>query len=87
MSDLRERVASLIADSLPCNCYLRYDDGVAIADVLIRELSSWDMLLHILDTVYPADIFGGPGPDNPARDPGPRIISLLRTINEIREAE
>ena len=55
-----------------------------MAHKLIRELDSWEMLMHILDYNYPATVFPTL-PDNPDRDPGPRIVSLLRTINEIRK--
>lgn len=46
---------------------------------------TWDVLMAQLDRHYPADIFGSTAGDNPERDPGPRIVSLIRRINEIRQ--
>jgi hypothetical protein len=51
----------------------------------VERLHSWDGVMSLLDEHYPADIFGAAVADDPARDPGPRIISLMRRINEIRE--
>jgi len=47
------------------------------------ETPSWDTLMAILDDIYPEDIFPTL-PDNQTRDPGPRIISLLRRLYEKR---
>jgi hypothetical protein len=40
---------------------------------------SWAGLMALLDECYPADIFTGM-----SGDPGPRIVVLLREINQIR---
>lgn len=49
----------------------------------IRRLHTWDGLMSLLDEHYPVDIFPTE-PDRDDRDPGPRIISLLRTVSELR---
>lgn len=46
---------------------------------------TWDGMMELLDTVYPTSIFPFSAEDNPQRDPGPRIVSLIRRINEIRQ--
>lgn len=43
-------------------------------------LWTWDGLLSILDKHYPADIFPTL-PDRVDRDPGPRIVSLIRALS------
>lgn len=65
-------------------------DFVAAARSLVPELiaeverlHSWGGLMSLLDEHYPEDIFPTL-PDTSNRDPGPRIISLIRRINEIR---
>ena len=42
---------------------------------------SWDGLLYILDTVYPADVY-----DGSSGDIGPAILTHLRAIEELRRA-
>lgn len=57
-----------------------------LADELAAEvtrLHTWDGLMSLLDEHWPADIFPTL-PDNPDRDPGPRIISLLRWVDNQR---
>lgn len=49
-----------------------------------ERLHSWDGLLLILDQIYPETIFPTLS-DDPGRDSGPRIISLLRQIELIRD--
>lgn len=56
-----------------------------VAEVIVEELPAWDVLMSILDKTYPVSVFPTL-PDDPDRDPGPRIVSLIRRINEIREA-
>ena len=45
----------------------------------IDQFHSWDGLMSLLDAHWPEKIFPTRR-DHPARDPGPRIISLLRTV-------
>ena len=47
--------------------------------VMFDDVPSWDMLMDILDAVYPASVFTGV-----SGDPGPRIIVKLREIDAIR---
>ncbi len=54
-----------------------------IAAAIIDEMSTWATLMDLLDLHYPADIFPTM-PDTPNRDPGPRIISLIRTVDQLR---
>lgn len=46
----------------------------------IRRLHSWDGLMSILDQHYRESVFPTL-PDDPDRDPGPRIISLIRNLD------
>ncbi|AIM51036.1 hypothetical protein SEA_MODRAGONS_92 [Mycobacterium phage Modragons] len=52
----------------------------------IRKLHTWDGLMELLDEHWPADIFPTL-PDDDKRDPGPRIISLLRWVSRLRAQE
>lgn len=99
LQDVRDRLARI--DASPCRCAdtphenalhdLANDDVPVLLKVVdqlaleVERLHSWDGLMSLLDEHYPEDIF----PtliDGPDRDPGPRIVSMLRTINRIREA-
>lgn len=57
----------------------------AYLDVLAERdrLHTWDGLMALLNEHYPEDIFPTL-PDSPRRDPGPRIVSLIRTIDRLR---
>lgn len=46
----------------------------------IQRLHSWDGLMSILDGHYRESVFPTEA-DNPDRDPGPRIISLIRNLD------
>jgi len=66
------------------NCHIHKDDfseEAAIAAWNKREYS-WDLLMDILDEVYPADVFNGS-----SGDVGPRIIMKLREIDLLRQEE
>lgn len=45
---------------------------------------SWDGLMMLLDEAYPDDIFPTQD-DRPDRDCGPRIVSLVRHLDEARQ--
>jgi hypothetical protein len=49
----------------------------------VERLHSWDGLMSLLDTYYPEDIFPTQ-PDDTDRDPGPRIVSLIRYLDAAR---
>jgi hypothetical protein len=51
-----------------------------IAEMVPRD---WHGLMAILAEVYPPDVFP-PGEDNPAADPGVRILSLIRHLDRLR---
>ena len=98
LTSLRDRIAAVLVDHAAaeyswgvdgCECGFKASDlmeqAAHQADAVIEALSSWDVLMHILDYNYPKTVFPTL-PDNPDRDPGPRIVSLLRTINEIRKS-
>jgi hypothetical protein len=53
-----------------------------IAGVVVSELG-WDDLMALLDENYPASVFPTTE-DREDRDTGPRIISLMRTIGQLR---
>jgi hypothetical protein len=60
-------------------------DGNKLALTLIaelRRLHSWDGLMSLLDEHWPDDIFPTL-PDDDQRDPGPRIVSLLRWVERL----
>ena len=86
MSYLRTRILHVLINNTPPKYLAMPEDLSNLVTALIRELETWDTLMHILDSVYPATVFPTL-PDIPDRDPGPRIVSLLRTINEIRKAD
>lgn len=52
----------------------------------VERLHTWDGLMSLVDEHYPTDIFPhfAGVPDNPDRDPGPRILSLLREVERLR---
>jgi hypothetical protein len=57
-----------------------------LADEMAAEIShlhSWDGLMSLLDEHWPQSIFPTTL-DHPARDPGPRIVSLLRWVDNLR---
>lgn len=83
MTELRDQIATMIYDAVAWRD-VDYPVALEVADKLITE-SGWLVLMAILDAHYPAEIFPT-ADDNPDRDPGPRIVSLIRRINEIREA-
>lgn len=50
----------------------------------VRFLRTWDGLMFNLDRFYPEDVFPI-APDDPERDAGARIISLIRYLADARE--
>lgn len=54
-----------------------------VSEVLSDQLASWDFLMELLDEHYPADVFPTL-PDTERRDPGPRIVSLIRHLDAAR---
>lgn len=50
----------------------------------VLRLHSWDGLMELLDEHWPTDIFPTL-PDSGSRDPGPRIVSLLRWLDAARK--
>lgn len=54
----------------------------------MKRLHTWDGIMSLLDEHYPTDIFPhfvGQS-DHPDRDPGPRILSLIREVDRLRAA-
>lgn len=49
----------------------------------VQRLHSWDGLMELLDEHWPADLFPTVA-DRSDRDPGPRIVSLLRWLDRSR---
>jgi hypothetical protein len=62
----------------------RLADAVEELTAENERLHSWDGLMSILDEHYPADLIPTTYDDDPARDPGPRIVSLIRSVSELR---
>lgn len=76
MSDIVERAQY-------CREWGNFDDlhGELLAEV--ERLHSWDGLMSLLNEHYPEDIFPTMQ-DREDRDPGPRIVSLIRTLGQLR---
>lgn len=55
------------------------------ADAELDRLHSWAGLMELLDEHYPADLIPT-APDDPARDTGPRIVSLIRRVDAAEAA-
>lgn len=49
----------------------------------IERLHTWDGLMSVLNEHYWESVFPTL-PDDPDRDPGPRIVSLIRTVDGLR---
>lgn len=49
----------------------------------MTEDELWESLLALVDRHYPEHVFPT-RPDTPHREIGPRIVSLIRQINQIR---
>lgn len=77
--DLRDRITAVIAAEIGWGGR----PPAEVADAVLRELDTWDTLMVLLDQHYPPAVFPTLA-DDPGRDPGPRIVSLIRRINEIR---
>jgi hypothetical protein len=50
------------------------------AEAEVERLHSWDGLMELLDEHWPEGVFPT-WPDSDRRDPGPRIVSLLRWVD------
>lgn len=52
----------------------------------LERLHTWDGLMSLADEHYPTDIFPhlAGQPDDPDRDPGPRILLLIREVDRLR---
>lgn len=55
------------------------------AEAELDRLHSWAGLMELLDERYPARLIPT-APDDPARDAGPRIVSLIRRVDEAEAA-
>lgn len=96
MSDIVEQAKAEVARidgrdgpfCVDCNDYqVGVDTGLVMELIAeIERLHSWDGLMSLVDEHYPEDIFPTME-DRPNRDPGPRIVSLLRTVDELRNQE
>lgn len=61
--------------------------SVDLARRVLAEMDAahtWDGLMALVDEHYPTDIYLAGQPDNPERDPGPRILSLIREVDRLR---
>lgn len=59
------------------------DHRVGVLLAALDRLRTWDGLMELLDEKWPEDIFPTLDDDN-QRDPGPRIVSLLRWVDQLR---
>lgn len=60
-------------------------DALDAAEAELDRLHSWAGLMELLDEHYPADLIPT-APDDPARDAGPRIVSLIRRVDAAEAA-
>lgn len=60
-------------------------DALDAAEAERDRLHSWAGLMELLDEHYPADLIPT-APDDPARDAGPRIVSLIRRVDAAEAA-
>lgn len=82
MDDLRHKIVTTLrkVELKPSPDYPTHFD---LADAVIEAITSWDVLMELLDKHYPADVFPTMA-DTPNRDPGPRIVSLIRHLDAAR---
>lgn len=59
------------------------EHSVHVADEIARVMASWDFLMTLLDAHYPESVFPTVD-DRPDRALGPRIVSLMRVIDDLR---
>lgn len=59
-------------------------DALTAARAEVDRLHTWAGLMSLLDTYYPEDIFPTQPDGSPDRDPGPRIVSLIRYLENAR---
>lgn len=64
--------------------YLSDEKRTEYADRILDALG-WDGLMYVLDRHYPGDVFPS-GPDLRNRDAGPRIVSLIRHLDDARKS-
>jgi hypothetical protein len=88
MTDRTEGRTPLSDDELERIRDLADDDIATVRDMRLvlaelERLNSWHGLMSVLDEKYPEDIFPT-REDDDARDPGPRIVSLLRWVDRLR---
>ena len=84
MSDAADQARELLADPP-----IGVEVWGPIVEGLLGELEglhTWDGLMSLVDEHYPTDIFPhlAGQPDDPDRDPGPRILSLIREVDRLR---
>jgi len=75
------QLKELIDEQIDCACCGRMEWEQAYE--LVEKLTSWRGLMTFLDEHYPESVFPT-AEDRPDRDLGPRIISLVRTVNQLR---
>ena len=87
MSDAADQARELLADPP-----IGVEVWGPIVEGLLAELErlhTWDGLMSLADEHYPTDIFPhlAGQPDDPDRDPGPRILLLIREVDRLRAAD
>lgn len=84
MSDAADQARELLADP-PIGVEVW---GPIVEGLLgeLERLHTWDGLMSLADEHYPTDIFPhlAGQPDDPDRDPGPRILLLIREVDRLR---
>jgi hypothetical protein len=95
MSGLTDRIAEVLwahqwTDGVGgCRCRASFAGSSHpqhVAAAVAAELASWDFLMALLNEHYPDDVFPTME-DRTDRDPGPRIVSLIRHLDAARRSE
>jgi hypothetical protein len=90
LAEIQYMAEALIADEFSTGYaeavargYLALVAELAEARAELTRLHSWEGLMELLDEHWPTDLIPTL-PDDDTRDPGPRIVSLLRWVAELR---
>jgi len=68
-----------------CACRMRKYEAIAAVVEEVERLRTWDGMLSILDAHWPQSLVPTTHQtDEPKRDPGARIVSLIRWVAELR---
>lgn len=61
-----------------------WQDRARTAEAELERLRTWDGLMSLLDEHWPVDVFRADPLEDDA-DPGPRVVALLRWVQQLRD--